>query len=321
MINETSIEVCENSSFTGTVLTTTETGLQTQITQHGLTPDTRYYVRGKVDSDGTTVYSQNTRSFKTAAPDYLVFANPDWTNDITLTLVKTGSPTGIKLETSLDDGSNWTNVDMSGVTSQSFLISAGKKLIFRGDNDTFSIGANNYYQFQCQSDILVGGNIMTLIDKTGQSLVIPNTYCFYNLFKGMSALENSGLSLPATTLKDYCYAHIFDGCSLMTTPPELPAVELTVGCYQYAFNACSLLEYSPELPAKDIANYAYLNMFNGARALKMITVHATSWNTSNAAGWVQNAGDGVGDFYNLGGATIPVGNNGIPTGWQEYNSL
>lgn len=320
MITKTGIHVDESSSFTNP-LVYEENGQVNSIVADSLTPDTRYYTRGYVISDGTTVYSQNTKSFKTAAPDYLVFANPDWSNDITLTLTKIGSPTGIKLETSLNDGSNWTAVDMTGVTSQSFLIPAGKKLIFRGDNGTFSTGANNYYQFQCQSDILVGGNIMTLIDRTGLSLVIPNTYCFYSLFKGMNTLENSGLSLPATTLKEYCYAHIFDGCSLMTTPPELPATELAVGCYQYAFNACSALSYSPELPAKDIANYAYLNMFNGARALKMITVFATSWNTANAAGWVQNAGDGAGDFYNLGGATIPVGNNGIPTGWTEYNSI
>jgi len=320
MITKTGIHVDESSSFTNP-LVYEENGQVNSIVADSLTPDTRYYTRGYVISDGTTVYSQNTKSFKTAPPEYLTFSNPDTTNDITLTLIKSGSPTGVKLETSLDDGRNWTNVDMTGVNSQSFLIPAGKKLNFRGNNSAFSTGANNYYQFQCQSDILASGNIMTLIDKTGLSLEIPNAYCFYSLFKGMSKLENAGLILPATTLRDYCYAHILDGCSSMTTPPELPAVELAVGCYQYAFNACTLLEYSPELPAKTIANYAYLNMFNGARALKMITVYAVSWNTSNAAGWVQNAGSGAGDFYNLGGATIPVGNNGIPTGWTEYNSL
>lgn len=319
-ITKTGIHVDESSSFTNP-LVYEENGQVNSIVADSLTPDTRYYTRGYVISDGTTVYSNNVRSFKTTAPEYFVFSNPDSSNDITLILTKTGSPAGIQLETSIDDGSNWTSVDMTGVSSQAFLIPAGKKLIFRGNNSTFSTGANNYYQFQCQDNILVAGNIMTLLDKTGLSLTIPCTYCFYSLFRGMSTLENAGLLLPATSLTDYCYAHIFDGCSSMITPPELPATELTVGCYQYAFNACSLLDYSPELPAKTIAKYAYLNMFNRASSLKMITVYAESWNTSNSAAWVQNAGGGAGDFYNLGGATIPAGTSGIPTGWTEHNSL
>ena len=249
-ITKTGIHVDESSSFTNP-LVYEENGQVNSIVADSLTPDTRYYTRGYVISDGTTVYSQNTRSFKTVAPEYLTFMNPDTANDIILTLKKNGSPAAITLQSSLNNGTNWTDIDMTGVTSQSFSIPAGKKLIFRGNNSTFSQSYNDYYQFQCQSDIYVSGNIMTLVDKTGESLVIPCNCCFYALFKNMSTLENYGVTLPATTLTNDCYSNLFYGTGI-TSAPELPALTMTQYCYAWMF-AYSKLVNAPDILARTAA--------------------------------------------------------------------
>ena len=320
-ITKTGIEVDTSSSFTNPSIYE-ENGQVNQVTADSLTPSTRYYTRAYVINDGSTIYSQNMRSFTTATPEYFYFGNPDSQNSITVQLKKVGSPADFEYEYSISDGTNWTSGTTRGISSQSFLIPAGKKIIFRGTNSSFSTGASNYYYFDCSDYILVGGNIMTLLDPTGMSTTIPCTYCFYSAFKGITDLDNGGLELPATELKDYCYAHLFDGCAAMTSPPELPATELATGCYSYMFNACSRIETTPELVAKSVANYAYLNMFNGARSLNRVICYAETWNTNNSAAWLQNAGSGSGDFYNLGRAQIPLdSNSGIPTGWTEYTSL
>lgn len=373
-ISKTGIHVDESSSFTNP-LVYEENGQVNSIVADSLTPDTRYYTRGYVISDGTTVYSQNTRSFKTAAPDYLTFINPDTTNSIILTLRKYGSPVGITLQSSLNNGTNWTNVDMSGVTSQSFSIPAGKKLIFRGNNSTFSQSYSDYYQFQCQSDIYVSGNIMTLVDKTGESLVIPCSHCFCKLFKDMSTLENYGITLPATTLSDGCYSNLFYGTGI-TSAPELPATTITQDCYSIMF-AYSKLVNAPDIPARNAArgcfygmfmgasdletppsvlyptslyNNSYLNMFMGCSKLKetpiiyatpglnnesqsmaqmfyacselsKITAYTTDWYSYNTDQMFRGGISQTGDFYNLGGATIPVGWDDIFADWNIYTSL
>lgn len=374
MITKTGIHVDESSSFTNP-LVYEENGQVNSIVADSLTPDTRYYTRGYVISDGTTVYSQNTRSFKTAAPEYLTFINPDTTNDITLTLRKYGSPAAITLQSSLNGGTNWTNVDMTDVTSQSFSIPAGKKLIFRGNNSTFSQSYSNYYQFQCQSDIYVSGNIMTLVDKTGESLVIPCDYCFFALFKNMSTLENYGMTLPATTLTDGCYSNLFYGAGI-TNAPELPATTITQDCYSIMF-AYSKLVNAPDISARNAArgcfygmfmgasdletppsvlyptslyNNSYLNMFMDCSKLKetpiiyatpglnnesqsmtqmfyacselsKITAYTTDWYNNNTDQMFRGGISQTGDFYNLGGATIPVGWDDIFANWNIYTSL
>lgn len=367
-ISKTGIHVDESSSFTNP-LVYEENGQVNSIVADSLTPDTRYYTRAYVIADGTTVYSQNTRSFKTATP-YLTFINPNNT-DITLSLKKNGSPTGIVLETSINNGSNWNTTDMSGVNIASFLIPAGKNIMLRGNNSSFSQSYADYYQFQCLSNILVSGNIMTLLDKNGRnSFVSSHYFCFINLFKNMAYLENDGIILPATTLVDHCYEQLFEGCSAMTVAPKLPATNLAQRCYSCMFKG-SAIEEAPILPARVInATFPYYNMFQdcvflvkppvlvatsdtsggsqtysgmfmncrliesveiygdisgGAMfkdcsSLNTVIYHASTFTEANHYSWL----DGVsasGSFINLGGATIPTGNNGIPSGWTEYNSL
>ena len=47
--------------------------------------------------------------------------------------------------------------------------------------------------------------------------------------------------MPATSLKDHCYAYMFQGCKALTTAPDLPATTLVSVCYEFMFDSCSLL--------------------------------------------------------------------------------
>ena len=66
------------------------------------------------------------------------------------------------------------------------------------------------------------------------------------------------MTLPATTLADYCYSGMFNSCTSLTQAPELPATTLADYCYIGMFNSCTSLTqapaiktYTPELSAFD----------------------------------------------------------------------
>ena len=47
-----------------------------------------------------------------------------------------------------------------------------------------------------------------------------------------------------STLADYCYRYMFNGCTSLTHEPELPATTLARGCYHYMFSGCTSLKLS-----------------------------------------------------------------------------
>ena len=116
----------------------------------------------------------------------------------------------------------------------------------------------------------VEGNIMSLINKTNfDTLTIlesANTfnYLFINC-TGLTSAEN--LSLPATTLTYRCYSNMFQGCTSLTTAPELPATTLANDCYYSMFEGCTSLTTAPELPATTLSYECYRNMFSGCTSL------------------------------------------------------
>lgn len=370
-ISITGVQVDESSSFTNPIWHS-ESGQQSSLSVSGLTPNTRYYTRGYVISDGTTVYSQNIKSFKT--PDYLRFYNPN-DYDIQLMLNKVNNPEGIILETCYEGTYQWVEWDL-GVSGYAITIPAGMAFYFRGNaKSTFfslALGYSSYgwYNFSCTDPIEVSGNLMTLLNYENPSTNMTGASFAY-LFKDMTGLENTGLKLPATTLSDtMAYASLFEGCSSMTVAPKLPATILKQYCYMKMFKNSGIKE-APELPATAInADSPYWEMFRGARqlvkapvlvatsdtvyvntytamfkecvslesieiygdflssgmlqdcaSLNTIIYRAPTFNTALHSNWVLDAGDGSGSFYNLGRASIPTGDSGIPTGWTEYNSL
>ncbi len=110
-----------------------------------------------------------------------------------------------------------------GTTWEDFIIgdtevglAAGEKVYLRGDNTSFSTGFYDYLSFVMTGSIAASGNIMSLLDKSCESVTIPNVNCFGYLFKGCTALT-AAPELPAEALEPYCYVYMFQGCSSLSS--------------------------------------------------------------------------------------------------------
>lgn len=86
------------------------------------------------------------------------------------------------------------------------------------------------------------------------------------MFEGCTNLTTAP-ELPAITLANGCYYNMFRGCSSLTTAPTLPATSLVDSCYYGLFNNCSSLTTAPELPVTTLASSCYAMMFSGCTSL------------------------------------------------------
>lgn len=193
---------------------------------------------------------------------------------------------------------------------------------------------------RCYQSMFEGCEALITVPQLPATNLAPN--CYYSMFYGCTSIT-SAANLPATTLAEYCYAYMYSGCSNLTTIPTLGTPTLAQNCYNGMFNGCTSLTVAPELPVTTLAARCYSNMFNGCSSLteapilpattlvtgcydgmfnscsqlNKITTYATNWAVDY---WVNNVSP-TGDFYNLGGASIPIGLNGIPTNWTEHTTL
>ena len=151
--------------------------------------------------------------------------------------------------------------------------------------------------------------------------VLPSTtlapYCYLSMFADCKNLTVAP-ELPATTLADHCYDGMFK-LSGITEAPALPATTLANDCYNSMFQNCTSLNKAPVLTATTLANNCYRNMFYGCSGLTEITLNG-DFNSSYATNWVRNVSTS-GTFYNNSDLDIPVGVNGIPTGWKEIRPV
>ena len=268
MITKTGIHVDLDSTFTNP-LVYEENGQVNHVVADNLTPETRYYTRAYVVSDGTTVYSGNTRSFTTQAQEqeYFGFTNRSSSNSATLMLHKTsGSVPTIQLQYSLDNGSTWSDIYwVDDELSNLITLPANGRVIFKGNNNSFSSNTITYYFIGGNNDTFdVSGNIMSLLDSTMSRTDLSGCdYCFRWLFRLMTGLiDASGLLLPAMTLAPHVYEYLFYGCSaLISAPAILPATTLTPYCYNGLCYECRSLVDAPILPATNLANYCYQEAF------------------------------------------------------------
>lgn len=185
---------------------------------------------------------------------------------------------------------NWANIT-STTGGESISVNTGDVIQFRGDNATYS-SSNSYYNSFSGSTAKfeVEGNIMSLIDSTGYTsaaTIMTEPYTFYGLFSNCTGLTSTkNLTLPATTLANYCYMNMFSGCTSMgLTPFILPATELTMHCYQNMFIYCNNITQTPLLPATTLATECYRSMFN--RCANLVTPPVLPA-TSLAVGCYQN---------------------------------
>ena len=195
------------------------------------------------------------------------------TNTVSISKKYFDSAPTLNLEYSTD-GSTWTTKTMnSNTTPNTFTLPANGKIYFRGVNNNGWCSNSEYFNtITCSGQHNVGGNSMSLlygsnfIGKT--SFPTNNNKVFAYLFYANTNLVNAqDLLLPATTLVTSSYYKMFNGCSSLTTVPELSATTLAYFCYHYMFADCTSLTTAPELPATTLANYCYSSMFRGCSSL------------------------------------------------------
>ena len=148
-------------------------------------------------------------------------------------------------------------------------LNTGGKMYFRNDTGKFSSSNNKYISFLSSVASNVGGDIRTLrnyIDVNNETK--PKSYMFRNLFNNNKFIvDASNLRLPYTTLANYCYSSMFEGCTSLVNAPALPATTLADYCYHGMFYGCTSLTTAPTLPATTLASDCYSSMFGGCNKL------------------------------------------------------
>ena len=142
----------------------------------------------------------------------------------------------------------------------------------------------------------VQGNVMSLVygdNFIGQTEI--SNYQFMGLFAASNITSAENLILPATTLKQHCYAEMFSTCERLTTAPVLPATTLVNSCYYTMFLACTNLNYIKCLATSGFEAYQCTD----------------SWVFGVAAS---------GTFVKDANATWTTGTSGIPSGWTVQNN-
>ena len=184
-------------------------------------------------------------------------------SSVQLTAVGSAPPT-VTLVKSFD-GVNWEAyavgevIDLPSVGDFVYL-AAGE-----GGNETFGSSVRLYHKFVINGLVAASGDITSLrrFDLAQTTLV---KYCYYKMFNGCTGLT-SAPELPATTLVDSCYYSMFQDCTGLTSAPELPATTLVRSCYRQMFRGCTGLTSAPELPATTLGIGCYSSMFQDCTGL------------------------------------------------------
>ena len=240
---------------------------------------------------------------KAVAPDfskeYLTFMV---TSGGTIVWRKGGSNAqNLSISYSINNGT-WTTITASSTTGTAINVVEGDEVRFKGTNSSYS--KNGSYVFACRfagtATCCVCGNIMSLV--YGDNFIGQNTLQSKGTFSGlffsyskMISDEEHKLVLPATTLTNDCYHHMFYGCSNLTIAPELPAPTLKSLCYAEMFGGCSKLNYIKCLATNISADRCTLFWHNG------VSQTGTFVKASSMESWT-------------------TGDDGIPTGWTVVNN-
>ena len=143
-------------------------------------------------------------------------------------------------------------------------------LRLRGTNTDGTASAFNRYSTITFTDknvkVACTGDIRTLLNWKIYSTVDTQNARFCNLFNGCTALT-SAPDLPATTLANACYYGMFINCTSLTSAPKLKATTLADKCYNRMFFNCTSLTSAPELKATTLATECCYDMFYGCTSL------------------------------------------------------
>ena len=267
----------------------TETDVQTAVDNGELLKPYVAYIEGEDRID-----------WNSKKPDY---SNKYFTFKITsagtINWYATNSASTKTISYSKDNGTTWNDI-VSTTGGTSINVINGDTLIFKGINSSYGKQTNTYSCFKdSTAGFYVEGNIMSLIygdnfkDRT--SFPPSSNYIFINLFQNCTGLTSAqDLILPATNLAFGCYYGMFNGCTSLTTAPELPATTLANECYRFMFVSCTSLNYIKCL-ALDISA-TYCTML-----------------------WVRNVSKS-GTFVKASGVSWSTGEDGIPNNWTVQDA-
>ena len=238
-----------------------------------------------------------------------------------------------------------------GTTDFSITVAAGDIVTFHSTNAALGKLVSSSYKhlsIKPTNRCYVYGNIMSLIDDNGDfatDKIIGDKLALYALFRGANKLENhpdKELTLPATTLTEYCYNELFSGCSALTKAPALPATVLKSRCYEQMFwectslketqgmsattvadycchdmfNGCTSLVKAPDLLATTLVQYCYNGMFYGCSSLNYVKCLAMDVSADDCLGGWLDGVSATGTLVKASGTSWAVaGSNGIPSGW------
>ena len=168
-------------------------------------------------------------------------------------LTKNGSPTVDGVQYRIGTSGGWSPYTIDTVIT---LANIGDCVQFQNTLETLGTDNSNYAKFVMTGKIAATGNCMSMLNYSDK----VSSYAFNRLFEGCSSLT-SAPELPATTFDYYCYQYMFHNCTSLTSAPKLPATTLSVGCYGHMFDGCSSLTSVPKLPATSLGTYCYSAMF------------------------------------------------------------
>ena len=143
----------------------------------------------------------------------------------------------------------------------------------------------------------------------GASVSAGERSCYY-MFNGCTSLT-SAPELNALTLAPGCYLNMFTGCRSLQVVPELPATTLADNCYASMF-ANSGIQTGPDIKATTLANMCFDNMFLNCTSLNSIKLAYTGdFIESQFNGWVTGVPN-TGILYYSGADTSNFGYSAIP---------
>ena len=283
--------------------------------------------------------------------DYFTIESLENSNAIKMQRSKT--PNNPTLEYSLDSGSTWTSVQITGIVTFA-TINSGQTIIFKGNNTKFAKAWDNYNYFNATKQFKVYGNVMSLLNgdnfRENSEFANNSTHNFAGLLRTTYIVDASNLILPALTCNQDCYNGMFRGATNLQHGPQMLATTVSgSGCCSSMFEECINLEEaieinftnlseeccqrmfcmsrstklttpkmtkSPILRCATAATNCYKEMFKGNGNLNEITclLQNPGGGTTN---WVQYAGAATGTFYkNPSASWGQGGNDNVPSGWN-----
>ena len=155
------------------------------------------------------------------------------------------------------------------------------------NNIEYSVGTDDWKTLVADEPIPFGGDKGNLQLRATENLKgTASDYSKYSqiIFGNSTKVACTG---DIRTLLDYRYfknvttrnalfCFLFEGCTVLTSAPDLPATQLANKCYYFMFHSCTSLTKAPELPAETLPYNCYVGMFYGCTDLTSVTMLAPS---------------------------------------------